>query len=280
MSLVRVLCLSLLLLAAPPWLVAATDNPDSLRVLHRIYHPSRPSEPFTDRGALILTRSGPAVATPHTKGAFNTAVRGANLLPHETLPQDLVGLEHAFQSIVDDLVTKGLSATKASQEVLYQLALEHPGDSHHSQWHVSSVKACHLAQSTFEDVTIHFSANISLLPFALDYFVGPIPHDGSCPRLPKRQVKTGGLLHSDETVPETPLVSFAGLARLNSTVHVKAPRVPPLPTLKTPPPVNAEGKVVQPPPEKSFLQKYWIYIAVAMAALGAPLFSRSPVLCV
>lgn len=40
------------------------------------------------------------------------------------------------------------------------------------------------------------------------------------------------------------------------------------PALKAPPPVNAEGKVVQPAQEKSFLQKYWVYIAVALAALG------------
>jgi len=157
-----------------------------------------------------------------------------------------------------------VSPTKASQEVLYQLALEHPGDKHHSQWHVSAVKACHLAQSTYEDITLHLSSNTSEPPFALDYFVGPIPHDGSCPRLPKR-----GLVNQEKTAtPETPLVSFANLARLNSTVHVKAPRVPPLPTLKTPPSLSPEGKVVQPPQEKTFLQKYWVYIAVAIAALA------------
>lgn len=152
MALIRALCLSLLLLVVPPSLVIASDNPDALRVLHRIYHPSRPSEPFTDRGALILTRSGPAAATPHT---FTAAVRGAHLLPHESLPQDLVGLEQAFQSILEELATKGLSASKASQEVLYQLALEHPGDTHHSQWHVSSVKAVSLLTTPpFESVIL------------------------------------------------------------------------------------------------------------------------------
>ena len=158
MSLVRVLCFSLLLLVVPPCVVAAADSPDALRVLHRIYHPSRPSEPFTDRGALILTRSGPAVAAPHTTAR---AVGGAHLVPHEALPQDLVGLEQTFQSIVDDLATKGLSATKASQEVLYQLALEHPGDTHHSQWHVSSVKAVSLLTTfTIESMfpTLHRAA--------------------------------------------------------------------------------------------------------------------------
>ena len=46
--------------------------------------------------------------------------------------------------------------------------------------------------------------------------------------------------------------------------------------MKPPPPLNAEGKVVQPPPEKSFLAKYWVYIAVAMAALGALSLSLFP----
>ncbi|KAI0693602.1 hypothetical protein BC835DRAFT_1069478 [Cytidiella melzeri] len=230
MSFVRALCLSLLLLAtAVPSLVVANDNPDTLRVLHRIYHPSRPSEPFSDRGVFVLVRSG-AASTLHTKDTRN-AVHGAHLVAYETLLENLPSLEEAFQNVVDDLASNGMSTTEASQEVLYQLALEHPGDTHHSQWHVSSVKACHLAQSTYEDLILHLSTNTSLPPFALDYFVGPIPHDGSCPPLPTHKPKsdpTGDDQASAEANSETPLVSFANLARLNSTVHVKAPRVPPL----------------------------------------------------
>ncbi|PSS37366.1 hypothetical protein PHLCEN_2v843 [Hermanssonia centrifuga] len=49
---------------------------------------------------------------------------------------------------------------------------------------------------------------------------------------------------------------------------------PTLPQLRTPPPLTAEGKPFEVPHEKTFLQKYWIYIVVALVALalspGAP----------
>ena len=42
------------------------------------------------------------------------------------------------------------------------------------------------------------------------------------------------------------------------------------PQLRVPPPVTAEGKPVEPPREKSFLEKYWMYIAIALVAMGKP----------
>lgn len=41
------------------------------------------------------------------------------------------------------------------------------------------------------------------------------------------------------------------------------------PGLRQPPPLTPQGTIVQPEPEKSFIQKYWIYIAVVLVALGA-----------
>ena len=41
------------------------------------------------------------------------------------------------------------------------------------------------------------------------------------------------------------------------------------PELKTPPPLTPEGQVVQPIPEKSWLQKYWFYIAIFFVAIRA-----------
>jgi hypothetical protein len=41
-------------------------------------------------------------------------------------------------------------------------------------------------------------------------------------------------------------------------------------TLRTPPPLTQDGEPVKPEPEKSFLQKYWMYIAVVLLALGEP----------
>lgn len=40
------------------------------------------------------------------------------------------------------------------------------------------------------------------------------------------------------------------------------------PQLRTPPPLTQQGTQVEPVPEKSFIQKYWVYILVAVAALG------------
>jgi len=40
------------------------------------------------------------------------------------------------------------------------------------------------------------------------------------------------------------------------------------PELRSPPPLTPEGQVVTPEPEKSFIQKYWIYILAVMVVLG------------
>lgn len=40
------------------------------------------------------------------------------------------------------------------------------------------------------------------------------------------------------------------------------------PELRPPPPLTPEGQVVTPEPEKSFLQKYWIYILAFFVFLG------------
>ncbi|KIP08364.1 hypothetical protein PHLGIDRAFT_69472, partial [Phlebiopsis gigantea 11061_1 CR5-6] len=49
------------------------------------------------------------------------------------------------------------------------------------------------------------------------------------------------------------------------------------PQLRTPPPLTAEGKPVVAPQERSFVQKYWMYFAIAFLAIGA---SPSPLRCV
>lgn len=137
-SSVPVLVLALLSVATAASSNAASD-PDSVRLLHRIYHPSRPSEPFTDRATLLLHR--------RSSSQNNAApITSASLVPSESLQADVANLQLAFQAVLDDLTDRegALSPTKASQEILYQLAMEHPGDAHHSQWHVSSVKAVSL----------------------------------------------------------------------------------------------------------------------------------------
>lgn len=134
---------------------------------------------------------------------------------------------------------------------LYQLALQHPGDTHSAQWHVSAVKLCHLPHATAQSLTLHVAADGA--PVALDYFVGPVPHDGACPGSARARRR---------------LLADVGTRIVNTTVVVRAPTHPPLPSLRTPPQLSAEGKVVAPPQEKSFIQKYWMYIAIAFLALA------------
>jgi len=135
-----------------------------------------------------------------------------------------------------------------SSDVLYQVALSHEGDTSQATWDFSSVKACYLNQAIAEVVTLH--VNHDLKPYALDYFVSPIPGDGSCPRS-KTKVAT----------PAEAMKTFSVGARyLNTTVLQRIAGTPPLPELRAPPPLSPEGEVVTPVPEKSFIQKYWMYI--------------------
>lgn len=41
------------------------------------------------------------------------------------------------------------------------------------------------------------------------------------------------------------------------------------PQLRVPPPLTATGDPIVPEPEKTFLQKYWHYIVIALIALSA-----------
>ncbi|KAI0375691.1 hypothetical protein BV20DRAFT_904344, partial [Pilatotrama ljubarskyi] len=213
--------LPLLLLLLPALLLLAQAAPQ-LRLKHRIFHPSLPAAPFDDRATLLLSGSGPSAE--------------ARLVPSETLADDLLVYTRAAEGLKD---------------ALYQVALEHPADTQQSQWAISSVLACHLPYSTSESFTIHLDQNGD--PFSLDYFVGPVPHNGACPKRGRKAAAEAGP------------VDFKPIA--NTTVLLRSPSFPPLPQLRVPPPVTAEGKPVEQPREKSFLEKYWMYIAIALVAL-------------
>ncbi|KAH9179859.1 hypothetical protein EDB89DRAFT_1923561 [Lactarius sanguifluus] len=131
-------------------------------------------------------------------------------------------------------------------DALYQLALDpHPGESD-SLWLISTVKACHLINPTNERIVIHLPSPGGT-PFALDYFLDSVPSDGACP---------------------SSRVSSPTLASpRNATIIFSLPGQPPLPELRTPPPLTATGDPVTQVPEKTFLQKYWLYIVIALGAL-------------
>ncbi|OSD04303.1 hypothetical protein PYCCODRAFT_1476334 [Trametes coccinea BRFM310] len=212
----------------------ASAAASELRIAHRILHPSLPAAPFVDRAIVLLSGSGPTA--------------DARLVPSQTFAHDILDYTRAVEGLKD---------------ALYQVALEHPNDSDQSQWAISSVLACHLSTSTSESFTIHLDQNGT--PFSLDYFVGPIPHNGACP---KRGRKSGG---GGSSSAQPSLVEFRPIA--NTTVALRPPSFPPLPELRVPPPVTAEGKPVEAPREKSFIEKYWMYIAIALIAMT---FAPSP----
>lgn len=180
-----------LLAASLPALAAAADPSDALRLLHRIHHPALDDPaPFVPRADLHLA--------------------AAALAPHES-PLDLLRDETRLDG------------------ALYQIALEHPGDTSPAQWDVATVRAvspapghtptrrarapadtrpqCHLLHGTAEDIRVHLTADGA--PFALDYFVGPVPRDGACPR-PRRGAPAPSLDRA-----------------LNTTVTLVSPRRPP-----------------------------------------------------
>ncbi|KAI9466864.1 hypothetical protein BJY52DRAFT_1182371 [Lactarius psammicola] len=131
-------------------------------------------------------------------------------------------------------------------DALYQLALDpHPGQTD-SLWLISTVKACHLINPSNEHIVIHLPSPGGT-PFALDYFLDSVPPNGACP--PSR-------------------VSSPTLASpRNATITFSLPGQPPLPELRTPPSLTATGDPVIQVPEKTFLQKYWLYIVIALGAL-------------
>jgi len=181
----------------------------SVRVHHRIFHPSIAPVPYTLKAT--VDTSGPTL--DHSAGATN----------------DL----HAFSQII-----------RGVDDALYQVALESDDlGTSQTDWVVSSVKACHLRSAISDTVILYMSTTHEA--YNLDYFVSPVPHDGSCP---------------DSLVEARPVLS-------NTTVHVWQPRLPPLPELRTPPPLTPQGEVVQPEPEQSFLQKYWMYMVGALLVM-------------
>ncbi|KAI0036814.1 hypothetical protein K488DRAFT_81801 [Vararia minispora EC-137] len=136
-----------------------------------------------------------------------------------------------------------LRAAEDFPDALYQVALV-SSDSR-SPWDISSVKACHLNVDAHESIILHYTSDApGSTPYAIDLFVSPIPRDGACPPNP------------------APLA-----APRNTTLTVSLPRHPPSPELRAAPQMSQTGEPVKPPEEKTFFQKYWIYIAIVLATL-------------
>lgn len=131
----------------------------SYRLYHRLWNPSTPPPPFSLRATLQTT--------------------------HDSIPV-LVDSDSADQLVLDPSQLHGL----------YQIALGQDGDAE-NDWQMSSVKAvcmfkyssrfvclnldfkCHVIGMKLDTIRLHLSQ--SQKAYAMDYFVHPVPHDGSCP---------------------------------------------------------------------------------------------------
>jgi len=193
----------------------------NVAIYHRILHRDLPAHPYLDRGSLDVSSNPP------------TFVSSPDLVDH------LISFSGVLESLQD------------SNEALYQVALEHEGDTSDALWDISSVKVCHLSKASSETILFHLSGDQVPKPFALDYFVSPIPHDGSCPQTKSKK----------RFPPAASVKNFSkNVKHLNTTVLLRKAANPPLPELRAPPPLTPEGEVMKPQPEKTFLQKYWMYI--------------------
>ncbi|PVG03500.1 hypothetical protein CPB86DRAFT_662232, partial [Serendipita vermifera] len=137
-----------------------------------------------------------------------------------------------------------VSDAAQNNKALYQVALELPEQDSDS-WPFTSVKACHLAQASEERIWVHVSSHG--VPHSISYWVAPTPDNGACP--------------VTASVDST-------LQNWNTTVAIKTPTAPLLPQLRVPPPLTPDGKPVEVPEEKTFLQKYWMHILGAFLLIS------------
>lgn len=121
---------------------------------------------------------------------------------------------------------------------------------------------CHLPTSTSDTISFVPTPSGDRI-WAFDYYVAPIPADGSCP---KTVAKTSALeSFSNTTVAlrwrNFPLVYVLSLIffvyGLWLTLTTDNDNRT---TLRNPIPLTQTGQPVAPPVEKSFFQKYWMYI--------------------
>ncbi|PFH52837.1 hypothetical protein AMATHDRAFT_1879 [Amanita thiersii Skay4041] len=193
----------------------------ALSIHHRLYHPLAPNFYFSPRAHVSLNPQ-------------------LSYSPSSSISDDLAS---SFQRLLElDL---------DPDAALYQLALEHDNDSSIAHWDVSSVKLCHLVNATSDSFLFHTKGDYV---YAIDYFVSPIPHDGSCPKRKANRIWTDTLALAYD---------------MSTSIKLVTPRLPPLPELRVPPPLSPDGEPVKPVPEKSFIQKYWMYILAILIALMA-----------
>ncbi|KAG9093191.1 hypothetical protein FS749_014876 [Ceratobasidium sp. UAMH 11750] len=130
------------------------------------------------------------------------------------------------------------AAQASDTNTLYEVALQ--TDANPADWPRSSTKLCYVTAAKEERLTMHRTRAGDV--FAIDYHLASVPPDGACP-------------------------PAAALFLASTEVLFKSPTPPFSPRLRTPPPLAPDGQPIKPVAEKSFIQKYWMYIVPALIIL-------------
>lgn len=186
----------------------AAEADVSVNVHHRVRLPGDSSTPFTHKGTVLLTPTGPSYSPAAAFRSQLTAWASNSSIPNAR----------------------------------YEVALQtNPAeDGNPDDWPRASVKLCHVTGANEEFLTMHKTLSGDI--YALDYHLSSVPKDGSCPKP-------------------------APLYIASTDVQIKSPSPAFRPRLKTPPPMGSDGQPVKAEPEKSFIQKYWMYIVPALIIL-------------
>ncbi|KAJ9478384.1 ER membrane protein complex subunit 10 [Pseudozyma hubeiensis] len=243
-------------LAILPAAAATLDGAPSYSVLHRITtldasSSSSPITSWTQRGTLEVS-------------SFNTS----------------------FTNLLSASETKSLhdqAWQEKAGDLLYQLALVSSGaEMNEDTGLYTSVRLCHLQQThrelpSIDDellITLRSDSIVSLgyriKDISLDHTNCPLPSDRKMSlvreerrKQRQRQLSRRRNSRSPATSPQQPTAEELKFNTAIKSVHSqKAAKL----TLRTAQPTNEDGTVKVPPPEKSFVQKYWMY-AIPVAIL-------------
>ncbi|KAG8907213.1 hypothetical protein FRC01_007756 [Tulasnella sp. 417] len=247
-----------------PGALAAADTA-TLHVHHRLLHLSSDLElpQFEHRGAIDLS--------PPPNQQLTTAVSSSSSPAFQPDSGSSAKIEEWINRWKDD-------PAYHSGEIFYQVALQKREEDTPDMWDVQSVRLCHVPLSTSDSFVLHLTPSAKSLihrqgedepkpsfddrddPLVewFSYYVDPVPRDGSCsPATLGKTVAT----KKGKKQPQLALLS-------NSTVEVRDVRYTPKVALRPPTPMTSTGEPIRPPPEKSFLQKYWMYIGAFMLILA------------
>ncbi|KZT50111.1 hypothetical protein CALCODRAFT_216740 [Calocera cornea HHB12733] len=144
----------------------------------------------------------------------------------------------------DALLASGAGAGGGGEGV-YQVALAQEG-SREEDWPFAGVRACYALSAASDSLILRLSSAGE--PYTLAYALVPAPAPAPSASCPPTSLAPSDLFH-------------------NTTLVLRSPdRIPPL-ALKVPPKLSESGEAVKPEPEKSFIQKYWMYLLPVMLLL-------------